>query len=85
MDKFRVWIRPLGSSCRIRVDGRQNADWLVSRLSRSFAFKSCEPMSEDGGSSNCTFRVPYTSDMPRQKLDRLMASIPEVTLMSDPA
>lgn len=85
MDKFRVWIRPLGSTCRVRVDGRKNTDWLLSRLSRSFAFKSCEPVYEDYGSSCYTFRVPYTSDMPRQKLDRLMASIPEVTLMLDPA
>lgn len=85
MNKFRVWVRPLGGCCRLRVDGRQNAEWLVQRLSRSFAFKSCEPMNVDIATSSCMFRVMYTSDMSRSRFDRLMASIPEVTLMSDPA
>ncbi len=85
MNKFRVWIRPLGSCCRLRVDGCQNAEWLLARLSRSFAFKSCEPMNVDIATSSCTFQVLYTSDMSRTRFDRLMASIPEVTVMSDPA
>jgi hypothetical protein len=85
MDRFRVWVRPLGSSCRVRVDGRKNADWLLGRLSRSFAFKSCEPVANEDLSSCCTFRIMYTSQMSRPTFDRLITSIPEVALMSDPA
>jgi hypothetical protein len=85
MGRICVWIRPLGASCRVRVDSKKNADWLLDRLSRSFAFKTCEPVSEDDRSSCCSFRILYTSVMSRLTLDRLMASIPEVQLMSDPA
>lgn len=85
MEMIRVWIRPLGFSCRVRVDSKMNANWLLDRLSRSFAFKTCEPLSEEDHSACCSFRVLYTSVMPRLAFDRLMASIPEVTLMSDPA
>jgi hypothetical protein len=85
MDKFSVWMRPLGTSCRVRVDGKKNTDWLLDRLSHAFAFKSCEPVTEDHCSSSCSFRVMYTSQMSRLAFDRLMASIPEVALMPEPA
>jgi len=85
MDRFRVWVCPLVNSCRVRVEGKQNADWLLSRLSHSFAFKTCEPISADDSSLCCSFRIMYTSLMPRLTFDRLIASIPEVALMSEPA
>jgi hypothetical protein len=85
MKAFRVWVRPLGSNCRVRVDGVGNAQWLLSRLGHSFVFKTAEPMREEDGSSCCTFRVPYNSQTSRRGLDRLLAGIPEVQLMAEPA
>lgn len=32
MIAFDVWLRPLGNVCRVRVDGSQNATWLLDRL-----------------------------------------------------
>ena len=85
MNPFRVWIRPLGSNCRVRVDGIKNAGWLLDRLSRSFVFKSSEPINEDDSSSCSTFRVPYSSQMPRSTFEKLLTGIPEVRLMTEPA
>jgi len=85
MNAFRVWIRPLGSNCRVRVDGTSNAQWLLNRLGHSFVFKTADPMNEEEGSSCCTFRVAYNSQMSRRGLERLLAAIPEVKLMTDPA
>ena len=82
MDSFHVWIQPLGSTCRVRVDGIQNARWLLSQLGRSFAFKTAEPIGEEFGSSYCTFFVAYTSRMSHRGLEKLLARIPEVVLMS---
>ncbi len=59
MSTFRVWIRPLRSNCRVRVDGIGNAEWLLGRLGRSFVFKTAEPMNEEDGSSHCSFHVEY--------------------------
>ena len=85
MNAFSVWIRPLGSNCRMRVDGIGNAQWLLNRLGHSFVFKTAEPMNEEEGSSCCSFRLAYNSQTSRRGLDRLLAAIPEVNLMTDPA
>jgi hypothetical protein len=85
MNTFRVWIRPLGSACRVRVDGVRNAQRLLNRLGHSFVFKTADPMNEEEGSSCCTFRVAYSSQMSRRGFERLLAAIPEVNLMMDPA
>lgn len=85
MNTFRVWIRPLGADCRVRVDGMQNALWLLDQLGRSFVFKSSEPIHGDERSSYCTFQVPYSSQMSRSMFERVLAAIPQVELMSEPA
>lgn len=82
---FRVWIRPLGSTCRIRVDGVGNAQWLLKRLGQSFVFKTAEPVNEEDDFPCCSFRVAYDSQMTRRGIERLLGGIPEVTLMTDPA
>jgi hypothetical protein len=84
MSAFRVWVRALGNASRVRVDGSENANWLLRRLSEAFVFKSSEPVCEVNGTSCWTFRVPYTSQMSRSSFERLLAKIPEVNLMSDP-
>jgi hypothetical protein len=85
MTTFRVWIRPLGGQCRVRVDGKQNAVWLLEQLGRSFVFKTAEPIRDDGSSSCCTFRVPYSPQVSRVLFERVLGGIPQVHLMSDPA
>jgi hypothetical protein len=61
-----------------------NTNWLLTRLSHSFVFKTSEQVREDGDTSCCTFRVAYSSQMPRPALEQLLASIPEVKVMVDP-
>ena len=85
MNVFRVWLRPLGSACRVRVDGIRNARWLLDRLGHSFIFKTSDPVDEEEGSSCCTFRLAYRSQMSRRGFERLLVAIPEVNLMADPA
>lgn len=84
MNAFRVWVRALGNCSRVRVEGDQNARWLLDRLEQSFAFKSGEPLRRDVHNASCTFRVPYGSHVSRDGLERLLAAIPEVTLMAEP-
>ena len=85
MNAFPVWVRPLGNNCRLRVDGIRNAQWLLEHLARSFVFKTSDPMDEEQGSSCCTFQVAYSSQMSRRGLEKLLAGIPEVDLMTEPA
>jgi hypothetical protein len=85
MNTFQVWIRPLGGACRVRVDGAENAMWLLAQLGSSLAFNGCEPIRDDQAPFRSTFQVPYTPQMPRSTFEELLAAIPQVELMSEPA
>ena len=28
MTKFKVWLRPMGGVCRVKVEGSDSAEWL---------------------------------------------------------
>jgi hypothetical protein len=85
MTGFRVWIQSLADDCRLRVDGMQNARWLLTRLARAFIFKSAKPITDDEGPSSCVFHLGYSSQMSRPTLEKALTAIPEVELLLDPA
>ena len=85
MNAFRVWVRPMVSVCKVRVDGIRNAKWLVNRLSQSFVFKSSEPMDDDLATACSSFQVQYNSQVSRSTFEKLLAAIPEVNVMLEPA
>jgi len=85
MKAFSVWIGRLDGSARLRVEGLDNATWLMRRLSEFFVFKTCEPVLEIPNSSDCTFRVAHSSDVSASRLEKLLAGIKEVTLNREPA
>ncbi len=85
MKQFHVWVRSLENSCRMRVDGVENGRWLLDQLGRAFVFKTCEPINEDQEARSSTFRVSYNSQMSRSLVQKVLAAIPEVQLMADPA
>ena len=84
MRSFPVWIRPKGDFCQVRVDGRDNAETLLNRLSQSFVFKTFDPMREEEGAA-CSFLVPYNPPLSPSSFRKLLAAIPEVRLMYEPA
>jgi hypothetical protein len=85
MSLFHVWIRPLSNACRVRVDGMLNARWLLNRLSESFVFKNSEPLDDNTKTACSSFQVQYSSEMSGPKFAKLLAGIPEVYLMLEPA
>jgi hypothetical protein len=85
MSIFNVWIRPLSSACRVRVAGMQNANWLLNRLSEFFVFKTSEPQDDDIETACSSFQVQYSFQMSGPKLAKLLAAIPEVNLILEPA
>ena len=85
MRSFRVWIRPLGDFCRVRVDGTENCRWLLKRLSESFVFRTSEPIEHVAGSDECTFQVPYNPPLSRIGFQKLLTALPQVQLMNEPA
>ena len=84
MKVFSVWINRTDGALRLRVDGLENAKWLLSRLSDFFVFKTSEPLLQVANSSNYTFRVAHTSQMSGRGFEKLLAGIAEVKLMLEP-
>ena len=85
MNRFRVWLRPMNSGCKVKVDGIKNARWLLDRLSQSFVFKSSEAMNEEEFFPACVFAVPYGSQMSHSLFWKLLSGISEVDVMPEPA
>jgi hypothetical protein len=82
MSRYRVWVRSEGDFCRVRVDGKDNVKRLLDSLSRSFVFRTFEPVVED--SPYCTFQVPCNPPLSHARLSKLLSTIPEVCLMREP-
>ncbi len=85
METFRIWLRPLGDSCRVRIDGIANARWLLDRLKGTVAFQPFVPDVEASELERCTFRVPCNSRAAASRLQTLLTALPEVRLMTEPA
>jgi hypothetical protein len=84
MNTFQVWLSPWGATCKVRVDGISNANWLLSRLHQDFVFYSSEPVSDGEGSTRCTFHMTYSTQSCYRTFERLLAAIPEVQWTLDP-
>ena len=81
---FRVWLRPLGDTCRVTVDGADNARWLISRLSQAFMFRKLKLVPLQHESSLCTFQVPDSSEASRVPFEQVLSRFSEVQLMREP-
>ena len=84
MNVFQVWLRPLGERCLLRVNGVENAEWLLQRLGQSIALSNTKVCPETSESEIFTFEVPCNEPKSRSRLESLLASIPEVKLMMRP-
>ena len=80
-DAFEVWLRPLGDSCCIRIEGLENANWLRARLSQSF--KAMKEINVVEGSIYRSYRIDYSPSMTHSAFETILASIPTVRLMTD--
>jgi hypothetical protein len=85
MDTFQVCLTPLGATCKVRVDGISNANWLLSLLHQDFVFDSSEPVSDGGDSTSCTFNMTYSAQRCYRTFEKLLTAIPEVQWTSDSA
>ncbi|MEX0728575.1 MAG: hypothetical protein WD065_20040 [Planctomycetaceae bacterium] len=84
MIPFEVSIRPLGDYCRVKVNGIENARWLLRQLSQSFIFQTFDGVDARTENALSMFTIPYNPPLSAVKFERLLRAIPEVTLMTDP-
>ena len=78
---FDVWLRPLTDrTCRVRVEGRENANWLLARLSTAYVTKTNDPLQQESDSIFYTFDVVYPQQYSHYMLEQLVEGFPPVQL-----
>jgi hypothetical protein len=81
MKKFDVWLHPLGTGkCRVRVEGKDNANWLLARLCSAYVIKTNDSIRQDDESSAYMFDVLYPQGFSHFMLEELLETIPPVRL-----
>jgi hypothetical protein len=83
MSKFKVWLRPSGHDCKIRIDGMEHAAALRERLEQK-GFKCTEPEPVAGG-RQCVVHASYPPQANVEALQNCVSKMPEIELMFDPA
>ena len=81
MKAFNVWISRMDGASRLRVDGLENTNWLLRRLSDYFVFKTSEPLRGVPDSPDYTFHVAYNSQMTGLQFEKLLTGIPEANVI----
>lgn len=83
MTTFQVWLRAVGGSTKIQVDGKLNVAWLRDRL-RERGLICTDPLSIQG-TNRYIFRIDDTPEMDRAAVQEFVEHLPEVELMHAPA
>jgi hypothetical protein len=84
MKAFNVWLSRMDGDSRLRVDGLENTNWLLRRLSEYFVFKTSEPLRDVSDSSDYTFRVAFNSQMSCRQFEKILAGIAEARVIMEP-
>lgn len=85
MRPFRVWLRPLGEACRLRVEGRDNAVWLRDRVTASLNVRCNESSNNQDSNGIITLVVRYGPQVSHVELYRLLDRLRELEVMCQPA
>jgi hypothetical protein len=80
---FSVRISRRDHLSRLRVDGLENANWLLLQLSQVFVFRTFEPIIQSAGSQECVFTIPLNPPLSHYGLSRLIAAFPSVMLSQE--
>jgi hypothetical protein len=83
MAKFKVWLRPSGNDCKIRIDGLEHAAELRERL-QTRGFRCTEPEPVAGG-RQCVVHASYPPQANVETLEHCIGELPEIERMLDPA
>ena len=83
-NSVRVWVRPLGQGCRIRVESVEHAFWLLERLIETNRLVGLDGVELNSTESDCTFEIPTSSQRTRLTLESSLEQISGVQLMLEP-
>jgi len=83
MNQFRVRIYSLADTCRIEVDGVDNARWLIGRLSQFYLFRRDVPLVVNRPAEPSSFEVAMTSALTCLRLEKMLGRIQEVQLLKE--
>jgi hypothetical protein len=84
MEVFKVWVTRIDGATCLRIVDLDDTAWLLTRLSDSFVFKTCEPVRGAPNSSAHWFRVAHNSQISALGLERILSGIPQIKMIVEP-
>jgi hypothetical protein len=84
MKAFNVRISGMDSASRLRVEGLENTNWLLRRLSDYFVFKTSDPLLNVSDTSDYTFHVMHSSQITSRQFERILMGISEAKVIVEP-
>lgn len=84
LSPVRVWVRALGQSCRVRLEGVEQAQWVLAQLEKKKALEGVVEVEIRTTANGCLFEVPNASKGALATLEAALGAIPEVELMLSP-
>lgn len=82
-ESFRVWVRPLGFSWKVHVDGQSQARWLRHELITHNV--PCTDSVNVAEGEIVGFRCLSGTQQQKDSVERLLHSLPQVRIQIDPA
>jgi hypothetical protein len=83
MQRFKVWLRPGGNECKVRVEGTTNAEWLRRWMEQNGM--QLTPSLPVAGTTEVVFHATYPPQVSQHGVQQSLRGMPEVELMHDPA
>lgn len=80
----RVWIRTLGTSCRVRLQSQEKARWVLAQLHERNALAGLTEVEICSTESGCQFQIPNATQRTLATLEVALDQIPGVELMLSP-
>ncbi len=81
---IRVWVRTLGNSCRMRLESKEHAQWLLDRLRERNALDELDKVEIHPTDAGCRIQIPNAAERTLTTLETALREIPDVELMLSP-
>lgn len=80
----RVWVRSLGSRCRLRVEGVEIAKWLIDRLTEQNVLAGLEYLDLQPTTGGCEFEISLARGRSLRAIESALSRMEHVQLMLEP-
>lgn len=83
VEPLKIWLRPMGQSCKVRMHRLEDASWVRAELLRHDL--ECSKVLPIAGTEQAALVVKLSKEIDFMQLENIVKRLDSVTLMLDPA